>query len=557
MRQICWVNKQDASVILCDIVPFRSDVGVATLSLTMALRQLMQCLAVLMLLSGRIKAELIVLITDHNGAIYKIDSNGQNMLYDDQEGTEDIAYDPVEEQVYWSNLDTHSVSRIDLDGRNYVKLFDIEKCQGLVLDPTSRILFYSDDKTAIIGKYYLETSVKEVIVRSDLTRPHALAADARRRKLYWSDIGVDPKLEMADYDGDDRETLERSSLIWPTSLALDKTGDNLFWVDEHGSLNDVKALDLSTRTTRSITYRGFQREFFDIDLCNDMLYLIDRERASVYLSMPITGGRLITTSIPGGMSMYRHIRVFNHPQECPPGRHGKECQLPCGRCRDDTPCMRDTGYCPSGCRPGWTGNMCTEECMDGYFGINCKDSCGHCKGETACDKSNGQCASGCERGWVGYNCAQECTEGYFGVNCTEMCGHCLSGAACDKADGRCSTGCDGGWFGFTCTKECVDGYFGVNCNESCGKCKDDHPCDTKDGRCLFGCETGWIGNNCTQATPASGTHSEFNLVPVVIGVCVAAAVVFVVLALGIYTCRKSSAPRQGQGTVAYRTVKNR
>ncbi|XP_071078938.1 pro-epidermal growth factor-like [Haliotis cracherodii] len=206
---------------------FRPVVRVAgfCISLAMASRQwlMVEYLALLMLLGSSTPAEVIVLITDYNGYIYKMDKNSQGILYHDQQGTEDIAYDPVEEQIYWSNLDTHSVSRVDLDGGSYMKLFDVQKSQGIVLDPSSRILFYSDDRTAVIGKYHLKTRVEELIVRSDLSRPHALAADTQRRKLYWSDIGNSPRIEMADYNGNDREIIVQSHLIWPTSLVLDKT----------------------------------------------------------------------------------------------------------------------------------------------------------------------------------------------------------------------------------------------------------------------------------------------------------------------------------------------
>ncbi|XP_071080721.1 multiple epidermal growth factor-like domains protein 10 [Haliotis cracherodii] len=530
------------------------------------------------------EVEVIVLITDHNGYIYKMDANSQGILYHDQQGTEDIAYDPVEEQIYWSNLDTHSVSRLNLDGGNYMKLFDVQKSQGIVLDPRSRILFYSDDRTAVIGKYHLKTRVEEVIVRSDLSRPHALAADTQRRKLYWSDIGNSPRIEVADYNGNDRETLVQSHLIWPTSLVLDKTGDNLYWVDEHGSLNDVMALNLSTRTSRSILYTGRRREFFDLDVYNDTLYFIDREETNHdqresgmrthdhrILACPraakANSDWAICTRdifkfqdarlVPMGRNAKCRVDIvetigpilYLHDIECPDGSHGDDCHVPCGHCSDNIPCNKTDGLCPSGCAAGWTRPHCTRECSDGSHGADCHVPCGHCSDNIPCDKTDGLCPRGCAAGWTMPHCTRGCKDGYFGDICEKSCGHCVNGIVCDKADGRCASGCEAGWFGYNCTQECTYGYFGVNCNQSCGQCMGGVACDKGDGRCVSGCATGWIGYNCTHASTPLETDSHFNLILVVVCVCAAAAVLLVT-ALGIYTyrLRKSSIPNTGFNT---------
>lgn len=53
--------------------------------------------------------------------------------------------------------------------------------------------------------------------------------------------------------------------------------------------------------------------------------------------------------------------------ECPTGTFGLDCGYNCsGHCIDDIPCDKTTGRCDSGCKPGYTGELCDTGL------INCK-----------------------------------------------------------------------------------------------------------------------------------------------------------------------------------------
>lgn len=53
------------------------------------------------------------------------------------------------------------------------------------------------------------------------------------------------------------------------------------------------------------------------------------------------------------------VNIINHFLECPIGTFGSDCGHNCsGHCIDDIPCNRTTGRCDSGCKPGYTGELC-------------------------------------------------------------------------------------------------------------------------------------------------------------------------------------------------------
>ena len=55
-------------------------------------------------------------------------------------------------------------------------------------------------------------------------------------------------------------------------------------------------------------------------------------------------------------------------------------------------------------------------CDPGRFGFMCNDTCGHCLGGELCDVANGSCPSGCEPGYQG----NICNEGYYFTNFTHQ-----------------------------------------------------------------------------------------------------------------------------------------
>jgi len=49
--------------------------------------------------------------------------------------------------------------------------------------------------------------------------------------MYWTDWGVEAKIESAALDGTDRKVVVDSSLVWPNGLAIDRLEHRLYWAD--------------------------------------------------------------------------------------------------------------------------------------------------------------------------------------------------------------------------------------------------------------------------------------------------------------------------------------
>ena len=51
--------------------------------------------------------------------------------------------------------------------------------------------------------------------------------------------------------------------------------------------------------------------------------------------------------------------LFSLP-DCDQGFYGKKCNMSCGKCTGVSQCDHVTGFCFSGCLPGWTGDLCKQ-----------------------------------------------------------------------------------------------------------------------------------------------------------------------------------------------------
>ncbi|VDI08633.1 Hypothetical predicted protein, partial [Mytilus galloprovincialis] len=92
---------------------------------------------------------------------------------------------------------------------------------GIAVDPTSQLVFYTDTGYDVIVAMRADGSASKVVVSQGLDQPRAICLDTLNGVMYWTDWGSSPKIEKANYDGSNRQILVNSSLGWPNGLALD------------------------------------------------------------------------------------------------------------------------------------------------------------------------------------------------------------------------------------------------------------------------------------------------------------------------------------------------
>ena len=87
---------------------------------------------------------------------------------------------------------------------------------------------FSDLYDEFFNRRILEIST----VFPGLDRPRAIVAHYDSGRVFWTDWGVvQPRIEVADLDGRNRDVFVGDEVQWPNGLCIDWSSRELFWTD--------------------------------------------------------------------------------------------------------------------------------------------------------------------------------------------------------------------------------------------------------------------------------------------------------------------------------------
>ncbi|XP_060558854.1 low-density lipoprotein receptor-related protein 6-like [Ruditapes philippinarum] len=145
---------------------------------------------------------------------------------------------------------------------------------GLAIDSELRLLFYTDTGKKEIVKMRLADTEITVLFDSFLEKPRDIEIDSSRRKIYWTDWGMNAKIETAYYDGTNRKTIANTNLKWPNGISLDHEAEIIYWCD--GGTGNIEKSNIDG-TNRQIVKRAPGSHPYGIALYGDILFYTDWE----------------------------------------------------------------------------------------------------------------------------------------------------------------------------------------------------------------------------------------------------------------------------------------
>jgi len=175
--------------------------------------------------------------------IFKVPFSGQgskpiNVLSSQVASGIDI--DCMKGQVYWSDTTNKLIKRASIDGKN-VETFmkDAMKFpEGLAIDWVSRNVYWTDPGKDTIEVASMEDGTRYTLLEANLESPRGIAVHPGIGRMFWTDWDrYGPKIEAANMDGTDRQTLVDSGLGEPNSLTVDFYNYDVCWADA-GSKQD-------------------------------------------------------------------------------------------------------------------------------------------------------------------------------------------------------------------------------------------------------------------------------------------------------------------------------
>ncbi|KRX38253.1 Prolow-density lipoprotein receptor-related protein 1 [Trichinella murrelli] len=164
----------------------------------------------------------------------------------------------------------------------------VENVTAMDVDPITRQLYWSDSKSTTIYRAFLNGSSSDAVINSDLNNVFGLAIDWISRNLYFSSYTDDhAEISITSLDGLFRRVLIQSTrqspggVVKPISLAVHPLLGKMYWIDVG---LQPKAIQSAKLNGDSIQPLNIDPTYLDlrIDLQRNLLYWIDRKTFSLH-----------------------------------------------------------------------------------------------------------------------------------------------------------------------------------------------------------------------------------------------------------------------------------
>nr|XP_046260892.1 low-density lipoprotein receptor-related protein 2a isoform X2 [Scatophagus argus] len=145
----------------------------------------------------------------------KVDGTGREVLAANRvDGVEDLAYDWISKNLYWTDPRYRSISVMKLaDKSRRAIIRNLNNPRAIVVHPLIGYIFWTDwYRPAKIMRAWGDGSHALSIVNTTLGWPNGLAIDWSSMRLYWVDAFFD-KIEHSNFDGRNRISLDRITQI--------------------------------------------------------------------------------------------------------------------------------------------------------------------------------------------------------------------------------------------------------------------------------------------------------------------------------------------------------
>ncbi len=159
-----------------------------------------------------------------------------------------LAIDAASETVFWTDFNSGLVRRANLDGTGVnVIVTGLNQPTALAVDPEQGCLYISELGAARIVRVRLDGTDQQT-VHSGITT-FGIAFDPHERQLYWTDTTLG-RIQRSDDLGTNIETAITSAGIFPIGIAIDAVNRRVVWTDFLA--NQIRGLDLLDGTTTII-----------------------------------------------------------------------------------------------------------------------------------------------------------------------------------------------------------------------------------------------------------------------------------------------------------------
>ncbi|HYD49171.1 MAG TPA: hypothetical protein VEB21_12520 [Terriglobales bacterium] len=171
-----------------------------------------------------------------------------------------VALDLTNGKIYWADEGQPKIQRANLDGSNVEDILDADDLgdpRGMFVLGTR--LFWADRERGTISSSDLDgRNVTVLIDRTDgILSPNAMDVDVSAARMYWTDATL-AVIRSADLNGNDIRDVVTTGLNDPLGLALDPTGQKLYWTDHGTNPEHIQRCNLDGSNRETLINTGLE-----------------------------------------------------------------------------------------------------------------------------------------------------------------------------------------------------------------------------------------------------------------------------------------------------------
>ena len=230
---------------------------------------------------------------------YFLTENSESDVIVDEKRIEAIDYDPNTKIVFWADSYDKTIKRSYMinarDGQVKVghaqdlQMKDSSKPTALAVDWVADNLYWTElDRVSSKPKGRVMVAktdgrYRRAVVLVGLEIPTSIAVDPQLGRMFWTDAGSAPKIEVSWMDGSKRRPLVTENIRHPTGLSVDFGMDHsLYWVDT--KLNTIESMR-SDGTNRKMILKGDKLKHpISLDVFESSIYWITRDSGELIKS---------------------------------------------------------------------------------------------------------------------------------------------------------------------------------------------------------------------------------------------------------------------------------
>jgi len=217
--------------------------------------------------------------------------------------------------IYWTEDNTRSLLRADLDGSNIQRLFTgpqgplVDHPVGLAIDRLDGRIYWATIQTNLIRVADLDGSDPSTLPLPEGATPYALAIDTSSRDLFWTSA-FDKRIYRMNLDTQVSQLIVTDVPSLPSlfGLAVDPTLQKVYWTNREGPVVRRANYDGSSVETLVTGTPGAIFRDIEIDVANRAMLWVDDRQADAFIRRANLDGSNVQTlgmtqSQSGGLAL--------------------------------------------------------------------------------------------------------------------------------------------------------------------------------------------------------------------------------------------------------------